>query len=258
MNTDSEKKVVGMAVRRIALIADIHGNIPALEAVLADIARRMVDAVYVLGDLVGKGPESAETVDRIRAMNTIVIKGNWDEAMLLPDMPPSMRWHQQQLGAERLAYLHGLPYSHDFRLGGKQIRLFHASAKGLWHRVFSRSDQEERLAMFENTDLVGGAEAPVPDVVGYADIHYQYLLQMKNKTLFNTGSSGNPLDFPDASYVILEGSIEGDGIPLSLQFLRVKYDREEAIRRAFAADMPDLEAYIQEIRTARYRLLPKE
>ena len=65
-------------MERIAVISDIHGNMPAVEAVLEDIKSKSIKRIICLGDLAGKGPSSAEAVDKIKEHCDVVIKGNWD------------------------------------------------------------------------------------------------------------------------------------------------------------------------------------
>lgn len=239
---------------RIAIIADLHGNMPALEAVLADIAKRHVKEIIVLGDLVGKGPSSDRVVDRIREIGATVIRGNWDDALRLESVSADFQWYQDQLGPERIDYLIHLPVQISFYMSGRYVRLFHSSADDLNHRVFPWSPQEELLGMFANHEFVGGTDQPIPDVVGYADIHHTYILSFQGKTLFNTGSVGNSLDINESSYVILEGeyaSQEREGF--SIQFVRVPYDIEEAIQQARESGMPFYEEWVRELQTARYR-----
>ena len=70
-----------MPVASVAFISDIHGNRPALEAVLADIRRRGVQDIYCLGDLVGYGPDPNGVIDLIREMGIPAIAGNYDDGV---------------------------------------------------------------------------------------------------------------------------------------------------------------------------------
>jgi protein phosphatase len=98
---------------RIALISDIHGNLPALHAALRDIERRRIQRIFCLGDLVGKGPNSETVVDICRAVCERTIKGNWDDALASTDTGnPTLQWHQRRLGTTRLAFLRDLPKHH--------------------------------------------------------------------------------------------------------------------------------------------------
>jgi predicted phosphodiesterase len=66
-------------MRRVAFISDIHGNAVALEAVLADIARRRVDEIVCLGDVAAGGPQPGEALERLRTLGCAVVRGNADE-----------------------------------------------------------------------------------------------------------------------------------------------------------------------------------
>ena len=237
---------------RIALISDIHGNIPALEAVLADIDRRSVERIICLGDLVGKGPDSARAVDICAARCEPVIQGNWDESVeSVPDPGPTFRWHRERLGPDRLAYLASLPFSVYLILSGHTVRLVHASPQGVFNRIYQTDPIEKLASMFENTDPTG--RELTPDIVGYGDIHTAYVRSWRHRMLFNAGSVGNPLDITLACYAVLEGVPGDNSGPVSVTIVRIPYDIERAIADAAAVEMPDLEAYAQELRTAVYR-----
>lgn len=244
-------------MNRIAIISDIHGNVPALEAVLADIEKRGVDTVYCLGDLIGKGPEGARAIDLCREVCTVIVRGNWDDGITQPSALESEvgRWHRNQLGEARLAYLAALTDSVDLVMSGRRIRLFHASSESVYKRIYPESSAEERLAMFANTPFTG-IQTEEPEVVGYGDIHVPYLLTFSGKTLFNVGSVGNPLDEPSAAYALLEGTLDStDASAFALQLVRVPYDIERAVAVAAQSGMPEFTAYATELRTAVYRSL---
>lgn len=237
---------------RIAIISDIHGNLPALRATLQDIARRGITRIFCLGDLVGKGPHSDQAVDICRAVCEQTVRGNWDDSMLKELDNPVVQWHQQRLGPTRLAYLATLPTTLELVLSGKRVRLFHASHQGIYHRVHMNDTHENQLAMFTNTPFTGNAFQP--NVVGYGDIHRAYLKTFQECILFNVGSVGNPLDVTQASYGILEGVYDSSADEsFGIQLIRVPYAIEEAIRHAAELQMPDVDAYALELRTGRYR-----
>lgn len=242
---------------RIAVISDLHGNLTALTAALADIRRRDIRRIFCLGDLIGKGPRSDEVVDLSREACELTVRGNWDEFILdTTSDDPVKRWHQERLGPERLAYLAGLSNTIEFLLSGRRVRLFHASQVSVHHRIHMNDTMERHLAMFDNTPFTG--DGPPPSLVGYGDIHDAYVKSFAGRTLFNAGSVGNPLDIPLAAYAILEGAYGHSAPgPFSIQLARVPYDIEGEIGAAAALDMPDLAPYADELRTARYRGLPK-
>jgi protein phosphatase len=241
-------------LEKIAIISDIHSNVPALDAVLKDIARRRVRRILCLGDLVGKGPQPLETIDRIRSKCEIVLQGNWDDGIRQEQNDPSGLWQQERIGAERIDYLASLPFSLDLRLSGHLIRLYHASAESVYHRVKRKGPKDMKLAMFDNTPMTGTPDGGLtPNIVVYGDIHTPYMQTFKStgRTLWNIGSVGVPYDgIPMPSYAVLEGAAEDLSAPLSIQLVRVPYDLELAIEAAIEADMPDKDRYIAEIRTA--------
>lgn len=239
-------------MQRIAVLGDTHGNLPALEAVLADIDARGIDRVFCLGDLAGKGPDGARVVDLCRERCEVVVRGNWDEMLDQTGEFPALDWYRDELGPERVAYLGSLPFAHDFLLSGRNVRLLHASPQGVFHRVHQAGPIEPMLAMFDTTELTDPAF--VPEVVGYADIHTAYTRSFRGQVLFNVGSVGNPLDLTMATYAILEGEPGGAAIgPFGIQIARVPYDIERALADARRVEMPGYAAYEFELTTARYR-----
>ncbi len=246
-------------MERIAVIADIHGNIPALEAVLADIRARGISRIFCLGDIVGKGPQPDLAVDICREVCEVVVKGNHDDIMSddreHPKLP-FLSWHRERLGPERLEYLKNLPGTHDFTFAGRNIRLYHASHVGVHHRVHMNAPEEDHEAMFTATDFTGNGFEP--DTVGYGDIHQPFMKSRFGRVLFNAGSVGNPLDEPLAACVILESAAAGTVESFSLNVVRLPYDIERAVRIGANSDFPEDEQrpWQNELRTARYRFDP--
>jgi predicted phosphodiesterase len=126
---------------RLAILADTHGNRPALEAVLADVERNDVDRILVAGDLTG-GPHSVETIRMLRALGATLIRGNSDNGPILyaAGQGPAawrtdrqfalLRWGQRFLDGETLAWLAGLPEQRTVALpGAAPIRLVHGSPR---------------------------------------------------------------------------------------------------------------------------------
>jgi predicted phosphodiesterase len=237
-------------MERIAIISDIHGNMPALEAVLGDIENRGIKRIFCLGDLAGKGPSSAEAVDMIREKCEVVVRGNWDYYMTDVHNNEVLNWHQNKLGDERLKYMKGLPTYKEFYMSGKLVRLCHASPNDIFHRVYISTDKNERMKLFAATPTLD-MEA---DVVGYGDIHTAHVDHFEKKTIFNVGSLGNPLDMTQASYGIIEGNMDDKNkAPFTISIVRVPYDINLAVEQAELAEMPDINQYIKELTTAVYR-----
>ncbi|SKC68640.1 Predicted phosphodiesterase [Krasilnikoviella flava] len=236
------------------MISDVHGNLGALEAVLADIAARGIERVINLGDDAGKGPRGRAVVDRLREVCDVDVRGNWDD--FLPAIgagdPEEMVWWRDELRADQRAWLGAKPLSHDLLLSGRRVRLFHASAASVHTKVHFHHTPEEFAGMFATTELTG--PGPEPTVVGYGDVHDAYVETYRGRTLFNTGSVGNALDEPTASYAILEGVLDGaEPAAFGLQHVRVPYDVEAELAVARELGMPRYAEWEQELRTAVYR-----
>ena len=215
---------------RTAIVADIHGNLTALEAVVADIERRAPDQVVHGGDLALAGAQPAEVVDRVRELDWPGVVGNVDDLLWNPgqlevqlDRAPKLAQllhllfetyapaTRALLGEERLAWLRDLPGEH--REG--DIRVLHASPGDLWRAPMPDAPDDELLETYG---------PPNRGIVVYGHIHLPYLRRLESLTVANTGSVGNPFDGdPRASYLLVE-----DGEP---ETIRVEYDleREESI-----------------------------
>ena len=116
---------------RIALISDVHGNLTALEAVLADIDSRGITRIFNLGDYVGKGPRGREVVALCQERCEVNLLGNWDDFVPDPDREfqnDDLTWWNDELGPGQGAWLRGLDFNHDFWLSGRRVRLFHAKS----------------------------------------------------------------------------------------------------------------------------------
>jgi putative phosphoesterase len=161
---------------RIAVIADIHANLPALRAVLDDAAGIGCDAIWCAGDVIGRGPHPNEVVELLRALDVPTVQGNWDEAVgmdrehsgaLWPSARAeeqgiaSLTWTKQQVSDDSRAWLRNLPTSQRFAIEGRSALLFHGSplkqTEYLWSdrpsRYLSRiaSDELDDLFCFGHT-----------------------------------------------------------------------------------------------------------
>ncbi|MEW1953265.1 metallophosphoesterase family protein [Terrabacter sp. NPDC080008] len=247
---------------RVAVVSDVHGNVSALRAVLADIEACGIGRVVNLGDVVGKGPRGAESVKLCREACEATVRGNWDTFISAKDRQPweHGQWVRDELGDDEIAWLSGLPNTYELVMSGRRIRLFHASQTSEFHRVHVRHTQEQFRGMFTNTQFTGeftaggASPASAPDVVGYGDIHSAYLEVDEGLTLFNAGAVGNHLDAPSAPYAILEGVPDLlEPAPFSVSFRRVPYDIEAEIAVALELGMPEADAYALELRDGIFR-----
>lgn len=260
---------------RIAVIADIHGNLTALEAVLSDIKNRGITHVYCLGDIAIKGVNPNEVTNLIRENCEVVLRGNCDHLLAHNCVIPLQFWTQEHMSKDNINYLGSLPISYEFYLSGHLIRLFHASPfsmKHIFNPLHSNAENEyanfeidNPLKMFENTEFIGRNDNdPIPDIVGYAHIHSPNIFRYKNKTVFNTGSVGLPIEIDNgdedadfshfstiSSYVILEGFLDSEEVaPYSITLVRLPYNLEKELEKLRISDIPDKEILLKNLSKA--------
>lgn len=230
---------------RIAVIADLHGNRPATDALERDLSRNRPDKIYCLGDIVGKGPSSNYTFDWAMEHCDLVLGGNWDIFVGYKSFEPD-NFYWEQLGEERLNALRELPLEKTIALSGRRIRLFHGRPT-MKHLIHAHDSKEELLPLFTDAN---GEEC---EVAGYADAHRQSLRSVSDHLLFNCGSVGNALGRPACCYAMLEGDENDPAAPFGIQMIQLPYDRAQAIRDAEAAPQINrIDSYINEVKTGRY------
>lgn len=249
-----------LGVDKIAIISDIHGNIPALEAVLDDIQVRGISRIFCLGDMIGKGPHPHVAVDIVKDKCEEVVRGNWDDFVAKANNSEAYTiiWNQKKLGNERMEYLKNLPTYIEFFMSGRLVRLCHATVDDVFKRIQVFASTEEKMNIFK-APRNSSEHAADSDIVGYGDIHYAYIQNHIGKTLFNVGSVGNPLDTIEASYAIIEGKYGSrEKSSFAINFVRVPYDIENAVYQAESDNIPELTEYVTELRTGIYRGLQKK
>ena len=231
----------------IALVADLHGNLPATLAVEKDIRGRGIRRVWCLGDVVGKGPSSAETFDWAEANCEFVLQGNWDEG-IGNRLYPADEFYYRQLGERRMRALREYPLEYRCLISGRKTRLFHG--RPMMPKPYYVHEDYELLAPYFSPDF---------QAVGYADVHRQGLRLLGFKgILFNTGSVGNGLGLGAglAQYAILRGNVDGEELsPLDVTLVTVPYDVAQAVRDTEDAGRRGLhnwDLFIKEITTGVY------
>jgi predicted phosphodiesterase len=230
---------------KILVISDIHGNYPALEAVLTDAGT--VDAVWCLGDLVGYGPQPNECIDRVRSLpGLICLLGNHDAASMggldLEDFnneaQRSIRWMMEHLTEDNKAYLEALP--EKFRYDG--FTLVHGSPRyPIWEYILNSEDARHNFpAMTTKYCLVGHSHVPSIFTLGKKDdqIHMLipqigYPVKLRPRAIINPGSVGQPRDHnPSACYAILE--LE----KTTWELFRVPYNYQQVQKLIIEAGLP--------------------
>lgn len=233
-----------------ALISDIHANLPALDAVLADIAARPgVQATYHLGDLVGYSPWPNETVQRLRAAGIAGVAGNYDttvashakhcgcrseDAKQEELAHRSFAWTLDHTSRETKAFLGTLPFRLDLRpLGGHAsgptVTLLHGNQ--VLNTVYVTADRTDDF--LQKMGSAVGSKAG--DVVAFGHTHKPWHRVVDGVHFVNTGSVGRPKDHDwRAGYVLLDITAES----VDVTFVRVAYDVEAAARGVTAAGLP--------------------
>ena len=235
--------------RRYVLISDIHANLPALDAVLADAEKAGAAATYHLGDLVGYGPWPNETVARLREAGIPGVAGNYDSTVAndykncgcRADTPRdeelshiSYEWTRQAVSVETKAFLRGLPYRIDIRplgghVAGGSLILLHAHPGN--NLIYVTEDRTDAFLV----KMAQLAAAKSGDVICFGHTHKPWHRVVEGIHFINTGSAGRPKDGdPRACYVVIDMTAEAPVIA----FVRVKYDIEKAVRAIAEHGLP--------------------
>lgn len=264
-------------MERIAILSDVHGNITALESVISDIERRGISKIYCLGDSVIKCANPDKVIDLLREKCEVMLLGNCDEIICRPNIEHGRFWSRDKIGKDRANFIYNSPISYEFYMSGHLIRLFHASPISLEHifnPMYPNSDTiyfnkiiTDPNDLFKNTKLIGKTENdPIPDVIGFGHLHTPNLYRFGNKTIFNVGSVGVPVEMSNegeenvtskfstmSSYMILEGELGSKELSsISFNLVRVPYDIEKEIKYLEESDMPNKEFIIQSLKTANH------
>ena len=224
----------------IAILSDIHGNLPALEAVLDDVKRRRPDRVYCLGDLVGYGAFPNEVVARILGEAIPTIMGNYDDGVGFdrddcgcayrdPGEQErgqrSLMWTRARTTPEHKQFLQALHPNLRFTVDGQRVLLVHGSPRKMNEYLF----EDRPLSSFER--LAASSEA---DVIVFGHTHKPYVKTVDGVLFVNAGSVGKPKDGDwRACYAVLDLG----GTP-SAGFRRIEYDVAAAAAAIRATDLP--------------------
>jgi putative phosphoesterase len=243
---------------QLALISDIHGNALALEAALADIAGHRPDRIVILGDLVLNGPRPAETVDRVRELETagaMVIAGNTDIAVAdadyaaafpwLDEVPASYRaaaeWSRDRLSDDQLEYLRRLPAERRLSVGDDLILACHASPGSQTSGLPADLDAAVTVQRVTRTDA---------RVICCGHTHVADVRELGRKLLVNPGSCGYAFDgTPDACWGLL--SVEAGQEPEATLY-RAQYDATPAAEEVSQRGLPGDVYRAATIRTGRF------
>lgn len=237
-------------MNRILVLADIHGNMPAVHALEKEIDLLKPDQIWFAGDAAGKGPEGDQAVDWVRIHCDHFIQGNWDEGIckaFRSKDQPWMKFFYEQLGEERIEWLESLPFEDEILVSGMLFRIVHGRPAA---RLFQAWDSMDVLLEGFTSSLTGKTY----DSYICADSHMPYFRASSKGYAINTGSVGNSLGIPRVHAVLLKGELgSAEKAPLTCEILSIPYDNEEAVRVAEKyPELPGFENYRKEILTGVY------
>ncbi|MCL2867592.1 MAG: metallophosphatase family protein [Clostridia bacterium] len=242
---------------KYAVISDVHGNHPALRAVLEDAGKQGVDTCLFLGDYAYGLPWGNEVTHTIRSLaSKAVIRGNGEDYFnglrdknhdwgSLEQFKP-IAWAHRSLSLENLDYLQTLPASLTLTGSGYTLYLEHAPSViyrspqiGLFHCRFFHNDMlkepfsheayllRAKNAFLSRADALADMRAMPRGVYLFGHNHIQFHMSIEGRYFVNPGSCGEPLDWnPAAAYTVLDCSKDGCAVTER----RVDYDRAAAIR----------------------------
>ena len=210
----------------IAIISDIHGNLPALKAVLDDMGK--VELIICAGDLVGYNPYPNEVIQEVKMRKMICIRGNHDRAVIYDDYSSmngyaasAAMWTKRNLTRANMEYLLSLRDNIIFDYHGKKIASHHGAPFDEDFYVYPE-DATEDLLNYDNGDIL---------ILGHT--HVPFIKNFGKRYIINPGSVGQPRDGdPRASYIIADI----DNLIFTLR--RVKYDIEEVVSRIHEENLP--------------------
>jgi putative phosphoesterase len=222
---------------RIAVVSDIHGNLTAFEAVLADLHKTSPDLIFHGGDLPDAGSSPVEIVDRIRQLGWQGVRGNSDEMLATPDSlkefaakrPPQMQHlfavveemaarTREMLGEDRLEWLRHLPLVQTHN----PVALVHASPESAWRSPTQDAGDAELESVYK----------PLGQPIAvYGHIHQPYIRNVSGMIVANTGSVSLSYDGDRrASYLLLDDS--------KAEIRRVEYDLDKELALLAGCGLP--------------------
>jgi putative phosphoesterase len=226
----------------VAVITDIHANLPALEASLAHIGGLGIDAIYCGGDLVGYGPHSNEVCARVEDDAIPTIYGNYDYAIGrdledcgCADIDPhdraigqlSVDWTLTHTNERAKAFMRELPFDLRFELGGKRVRLVHGSPRKVNEYLF----EDKPARTFERIAALADC-----DVLVFGHTHKAWVHEYGDVLFVNCGAVGKPKDGdPRDSFAVLEAGDDS----LDVRIERVGYDALAVAREMRDVGLPD-------------------
>lgn len=243
---------------RLALISDIHGNLVALEAILAEITQQNIEHILCLGDVAAFGPQPLQVLARLQTLGCPVVMGNTDAELLNPQLlqpatEPTTRsqdlerWDAQQLAEADRTYISSFQATISYPLAdGKTLLAYHGSPRSFRERLLpttSEEDLEQAIAGYNADIMVGG------------HTHMQMFRRHKDILIVNPGSVGSAMDRVSpieevrnpawGEYAIL--TVEGNA--LSVELRRTPFDIDAFLEAIYSSGVPHADWLANEWKT---------
>lgn len=230
---------------KVALLGDVHANLPALEVVLAHAHQNGAEQIWNIGDFLGYGAFPNEVVKRLRKEKAISIIGNYDLKVLrfhkkvkkwrktkMPQKWLAFKWADEHLSKANRKYLRSLPQEIWLQVDGKHILLTHASPVSNEEHLTPETPLERLRELAQMVSKSGQH----PDAIIFGHSHREFARSVEGVWFINTGSVGRPDDGdPRACYAILQINPQG----LEVEHFRLAYDVEKSVAAIHEHNLPD-------------------
>ena len=245
-----------MAVERIGIVSDMHGNAVAFDAVLAALQAEGIGRFVCLGDVAATGPQPRAVIQRLRALGCPVVMGNTDDHLLAPIEPESGdedlirvreldHWGAEQLSSDERAFLASFAPTVTLPLAnGGSLLCYHGSPRSFNDLILPETPTDEL------DDLLGDVTATV---LAGGHTHQQMLRRHRDSLILNPGSVGLPVDRipfgvaarnpPWAEFAVVTS---GDDGSIGIELRRVPFDVAAHLAAARASGMPNAEWYAKD------------
>lgn len=244
----------------VAILADIHGNLAALEAILADLATQPYDQIVIAGDLVMNGPHPAETLACIRALQAPTLFGETDRAVVEAwsgkGETALAHWTAERLGAPGIAYVETLAFSQSINPSQHaspehELLIVHATPANV--AAFLILQPKSLDARFEGitpeAEALGMLEEAHAQTIIHGHVHYVSTGFVGKQQVISIGAVGFPFDGnPQAAYALAAW----DGSQWNVTHRRVSYDYEDVIAAMSRSGQPQADTMAQRLRTAQW------
>jgi len=238
---------------RLGVFSDVHGNLVAFDAFLADAAGRGIDGLVCLGDALQGGPEPRACLDRLLELGCPVVLGNADA--FLVELDPALedateeqldvaRWTRDQLGRDGIDAIRAFRPTVTVELGGGRTLLaMHAAPSSIDLILLPSTPEAELRAALANV---------AADVVAGGHVHMQWTRPIAHRVFLNPGSVGLPYDHeqedeldPRLSEFAEYAVVDSDEQRISIELHRVRFDARNVVRATEASSRPHAESYVR-------------